>query len=104
MSLPGVPEEELRLLCKILKKFLDPSVFPVHAFGSRTTSGFRENSDLDLYIDSPTPIPGHILVELRSALEESRLSFRVDLLEKSALAPRLLSSIEALPKIRICAD
>lgn len=93
-ALPGVSIAELALLKRILKKHLATLHPKVHAFGSRTTPNYRENSDLDLLIDAPAPLPLHTLAELREALEKSDLPFRVDLLEKRALPGHILRSIE----------
>ena len=103
MKLPGVQTWEYELLCEILRKTLNPTP-PVYAFGSRITENFRVNSDLDLFIDSKTPLAGHVMLQLKDELEQNRLSFRVDPLEKSALRDDLVESIQQLPKIRICRE
>ena len=66
----------------------------VWAFGSRATGQrVKRFSDLDLAIEGE-PIPWKEAALLDEALDESRLPFKVDLVELSALTPEFRARIE----------
>ena len=68
--------EDMALLESLLRRHL-PGV-EAWAFGSRVTGGARPASDLDLVVfTDPEQAAG--VADLREALEESDLAFRVDL-------------------------
>jgi predicted nucleotidyltransferase len=92
MVIAGASAAEMALLKNILSEQL--SGYAVFAFGSRVSGGFRTNSDLDLLIEGSGPVPLGVLGELRERLEQSDLSFRVDLLDASRLSPEILKSIK----------
>ena len=53
----------------------------VYLFGSRATGGAHEASDIDLAVDPREPLPPGTLAELREALEESTIPYRVDVVD-----------------------
>ena len=53
----------------------------VYLFGSRATGGARAGSDIDIAVDPCEPLPPGTLAELREALEESTIPFRVDVVD-----------------------
>jgi predicted nucleotidyltransferase len=66
----------------------------VWAFGSRATGKrVKRFSDLDLAIEGE-PIPLKEAALLDEALDESRLPFKIDLVELSAIAPEFRARIE----------
>lgn len=66
----------------------------VWAFGSRATGrNVKRFSDLDLAVDGELPLA--TLAALRLALEESRLPFKVDIVEISALTAEFRARIES---------
>lgn len=65
----------------------------VWAFGSRAEGTARANSDLDLVVFS-TPDQRRAVGDLREALEESNLPFRVDLHVWDELPARFRRRIE----------
>lgn len=73
------PPAELALVKSILRRFVPDR--GVWAFGSRGHGRPRPHSDLDVAILGATRIPLATVAGLRSALEESPLSFPVDLVE-----------------------
>ncbi len=91
---PGldVSEQHWALLVTLLHRYL-PKDCPVWAFGSRIKGTARANSDLDLVAFAP-PDAGRTVAELREALEESNLPFRVDLLVWSELPESFQTEIE----------
>ena len=68
--------DELRLLQALLKKHLPDIV--VWAYGSRVNGKAHFASDLDM-VAFAGPEQAFAIAELREALEESSLSFRIDL-------------------------
>lgn len=52
----------------------------VRAFGSRVRGGAKPHSDLDLAVMTKDPLPMTIKVRLESALGESDLPFKIDVL------------------------
>ena len=53
----------------------------VYLFGSRATGVAHEASDIDLAVDPREPLPAGTLADLREALEESSIPFRVDIVD-----------------------
>ena len=58
----------------------------VWVFGSRARGQQRPFSDLDILVDSESPLEPALLGEIRAALEESNLPIKVDLVELNTLA------------------
>lgn len=58
----------------------------VYVFGSRARGDHQEFSDIDLLVESPTPLPPYLLSQIRSQLEESRLPIKVDVVDIHELA------------------
>lgn len=53
----------------------------VFLFGSRAVGGAREGSDIDVAILPLEPLPIETLADIREALEESTVPYRVDLVD-----------------------
>jgi predicted nucleotidyltransferase len=64
-------------------------------FGSRARGGAGEKSDVDLALKAPTALPAEVLAEWREALEESRLPFRVDIVDYQIASPEMRAAIDA---------
>ena len=63
-------------------------------FGSRATGSARSFSDIDLALDAGAEnVPRHLLVSLSSALEESHIPFRVDIVDMHNVSPAVRESI-----------
>lgn len=76
--------EDLALVRAILQTHI-PHV-EVRAFGSRVAGTPKPTSDLDLCVMTDDPIPERVLEGLRIAFAESRLPFRVDVVEWRTLS------------------
>jgi predicted nucleotidyltransferase len=63
-----------------LSRIESPKLF---AFGSRVTGSNKEYSDLDLIIDSPTPMSLEQRAVLNENFQNSNLLFRVDFHDKN---------------------
>jgi len=77
------PEEEgaLDLLRKTVVRALGAQPARVYLFGSWASGTQHRASDIDLAIEAPTKLPAAVLSRLREALEESRVPYRVDLVD-----------------------
>jgi len=63
-------------------------------FGSRATGSARSFSDIDLALDAGADnVPRDLLVRLSSALEESHIPFRVDIVDMRNVSPAVRESI-----------
>lgn len=84
---------QLSCIQEILKTHL-PSTAQVFAFGSRVTGLARKFSDLDLLITQSQPLSPEVRGALKRAFEESRLPFKVDIIEFVKISARFKKSIE----------
>ena len=66
----------------LLNKYL-PKNNPVYIFGSRARNDARWNSDYDLWVDAE--IDWQTLMRIKEELEESFVSFKVDIVQKSEI-------------------
>jgi len=71
-----ISQEQRETLLALLHRYL-PGV-TIWAYGSRVKGSARPNSDLDLVVFT-TPTQRSQVAELKDALDESNLPFRVDL-------------------------
>ncbi len=85
-----ITRNQYKILLDLLEKYL-PSV-TVWAYGSRIKGGARPQSDLDLVAFS-SPEQYQSVSELREALEESNLPFRVDLFVWDEIPPQFRETI-----------
>ena len=74
----NLSERDLATLRAILRRSFPGGGVQCYLFGSRVTGGARPDSDLDILIVSDESVPFRVLGDVREALEESRLPFRVD--------------------------
>lgn len=65
----------------------------VFVFGSRARGNQRKFSDLDLAVECPTPLSLSFLAKIRSALEESDLPVKVDVVDMSELAESFRNNV-----------
>ena len=90
-----ISPRDKEILFSLLEHYLPNT--DVWAFGSRVTKGLRAESrpwsDLDLVVFSETEQKPRLSL-LKEALEESNLSFRVDLLEWNSLPDNFKTNIK----------
>lgn len=67
----------------------------VSVFGSRSTLRARPYSDLDLLFTSPARLSLAQRADLRQRFEDSRLPYRVDLVDADALTPGMAERVLA---------
>ena len=88
-----VTPQELAVIKQILKTHVP--LCQVKAFGSRVTDTAKDYSDLDLVVTGESKIDRGILVRLKEAFEESKLPFRVDVLDGHAVSEGFKNVIES---------
>ena len=79
-------ESEATLLREILRAHLPPGT-RVWVFGSRATASARRYSDLDLALESDTPLRPDMFGNLTEALSESDLPYKVDVIDLRSVDP-----------------
>jgi len=89
----SIQEAHLDMLKNVLRSFL-PNC-EIRAFGSRVKGTNREYSDLDLAIVSEGKIDNRTLWKIKNALMESRLPFRVDVLDYNAISEKFKEIINS---------
>ena len=71
-------------------------------FGSRARGSAGRFADIDLALDAGDgPVPLEIMVRLRESVEQSRIPFRVDLVDLHGAGPELRASVEEEGKVWI---
>jgi uncharacterized protein len=83
--------QELALVQSTLAKWLP--MHEVRMFGSRARGIPKPYSDLDLVIMGETPVPMATLGQLREALADSDLPWRVDLVDWATTSPEFRAQI-----------
>lgn len=62
-----------------------PTGFKLGLFGSRVKGSPSRFSDIDLAVSGGQKISGHLLENVREAMEKSRLPYRVDVVDLNGL-------------------
>ena len=84
--------EHLKIVKTILSNFVPDC--EVRAFGSRCTGTARKYSDLDLCVCGNEKLDWKLLANLKDAMMESELPFRVDLLDYHTVSEHFRKTIE----------
>jgi len=84
-------EKSRKIIEIILAPYIDKGALWV--FGSRVEGKAVEHSDLDLVIRDDEPLPFSDYLKMKDALEYSKLSMRVDLLDWQRISPEFRESI-----------
>jgi len=88
----SIEEKHLDMLKNILNLHI-PN-FEVRAFGSRVKGTNRKYSDLDLAIVGDGKLDNRSLWKLKNTLMESRLPFRVDVLDYNSISENFREIID----------
>ena len=75
--------EILEQVQKIARTALAPYQVKVYLFGSWAKGDITASSDIDLAVEAQAPLPPGTLALLRERFEESRIPYRVDLVDLS---------------------
>jgi len=89
----AIQEKHLEMLKHILNSHI-PNI-EVRAFGSRVNGTNRKFSDLDLAIVGKDKLDNRSLWKLKNSLMESRLPFRVDILDYNAISESFREIIDS---------
>ena len=74
-------KEVNRKIIEIIQKWMKLPHYKVFYFGSRVTGGAGERSDIDIGIDASQRIPGDIMVEIGSELQELPIMQKIDVVD-----------------------
>jgi predicted nucleotidyltransferase len=88
----NVTEKHLRIILDILNKYVPDC--EIRAFGSRFIGNEKEYSDLDLAIVGKEKLDLNVFADLKEAMEESDLPYRVDLLDWNSISQQFRRTIE----------
>jgi hypothetical protein len=78
---------------RILREVLGGWPVNVYLFGSWARGQATALSDIDVAIESPSPLPPGTLARLRERLEESTVPYRVEVVELGAVDPQFRQHI-----------
>lgn len=78
-------DPDLRKQIKTIASPVLPTGFKLGLFGSRIKGTPSRFSDVDLAIAGEKKMPGHILENVREAMEKSRLPYCVDVVDLNSL-------------------
>ncbi|MFC1585617.1 nucleotidyltransferase family protein [Fibrobacterota bacterium] len=88
----NVTEKHLETVKRILASYI-PDV-KVVVFGSRVQSSVKKQADLDLAVMDTEPIPSRTMALMRTEFSESRLPFKVDVLDWNEISGSFRKEIE----------
>ncbi len=82
MNIDNSVEKELKKeILKIVGKYLDLNVYKIFFFGSRVRGDNFERADIDLGIEGPEKIPGHIKVEIDDRVKKIETLYKIDVVD-----------------------
>lgn len=88
----NVTADELNIILGIIEKYVPDC--EVRVFGSRVNGKVKAYSDLDLAIVGECKLDRNLLFDMKESLQESELTFRVDLLDWYNVSPEFQKVIE----------
>lgn len=92
----GLSDSQVEFIENTLRSFLKAkSKYIVSVFGSRARGGYRQYSDLDLWIESIPPLTRAEEAELRNLFEDSDLPIKVDIVTPESCLESYLENILA---------
>lgn len=101
----GLPDSQVQFVEDSLRTALkSKDQYTVSIFGSRVRGGYRQYSDLDLWIESVPPLSRSEEADLRNTFEESDLAIKVDIVTPENCLESYLKNILAEKKTWIKSD
>ena len=94
-------DRALREVRAVVARVLGARDATVYLFGSFASGTQRRTSDIDLAIESATPLPRTLLAKLRDALEESRVPYRVDVVDLAEANPEFCEHVRRTGRVWI---
>ncbi len=96
----GLSDSHIEFIEKVLRSFLkSKKQFTVSVFGSRVRGGYRQYSDLDLWIETDPPLTRPEEAELRGVFEDSELPIKIDIVTPETCLESYLETISEEKKI-----
>ena len=86
-------EETLQEVRRMTRTVLGRYPVKVYLFGSWAKGTPSRHSDIDVGIQPLTPLPPGVLATLRERLEESRVPYRVEVVDLSAADPMFREAV-----------
>lgn len=65
----------------IIFRYIDSDAYNVFLFGSRASGKESTFSDIDIGIQGNRRVPGHIMQEIKGALEDSPIPYKIDVVD-----------------------
>lgn len=85
--------EILEQVKSIVFKYLQSRPVTVYLYGSWARGEEKKTSDIDIAILSKQGLPVHIIMEIRDALEESTVPYRVDVVDLSKVDEKIKQKV-----------
>lgn len=89
----GLSDDHFSIIADLAIRPLKANGAKVFIFGSRARGDHRTFSDLDIAVESPTPLSLSFLARIRSALEDSDLPIKVDIVDMAELAESFRNNV-----------
>lgn len=80
-------------VCTLIKAMLKDYSPDLYLFGSRARQEEQSTSDIDIAILTQKTLPLHKLSEVRDKIEESKIIYRVDLVDLARVQPEFKQKI-----------
>jgi len=97
----GGREALLAEVRSLVLRALGGPIATVYLFGSFASGAPHRASDIDVAIDSPSPLPRALLARLRERLEESRVPYRVDVVDLAEADPAFRERVRTTGRVWI---
>ena len=82
MNIEKIDEKKLReMILEAVGQYLDLSSYKVFFFGSRVDGDANKRSDIDLGIEGAAAVKGVDFIEIKSALEDLPILYKIDLVD-----------------------
>jgi uncharacterized protein len=86
--------QHLQAVRRILLDRLQSYNARIYLFGSITRGEFRRTSDIDVAILSAGSLPDGVLSEIREEFENSRVPYRVELIDLAKASPKFVAHVQ----------
>lgn len=73
-------------LLEIISNYLDLSEYKVFFYGSRVTGKGSDRSDVDVGIEGPEPVPGHILEKIRYEVDALPTMYTIEIVDFKSIS------------------
>ena len=94
-------ERALREVRAVVARVLGERDVTAYLFGSFASGTQRRSSDIDIALESASPLPRALIAKLRDALEESRVPYRVDVVDLAEASPELRERVRRTGRVWI---